>query len=258
MNKPPLSNDIVFSAPNKNLYRMMVRPSTKIVIIAEAGHWNRAHSHEVIKAIQQLKKLGFNQLGMEEFPSDLNEKLAAYSKSGAHATELYAHLEEYFYSNKGYYVDLMKAAQSMGITIVGLDMPYKHFIDNSNPGKEEHLNRNKHMTAIIQKYTLSSGKIIAFMNHYHAITDPFLGYGVKNLLSQVGAHSIVIDLAGGINCTSRIQCDNEASEDSEHSWVFQKQLHQKRFFFKSSGGVNGADFILHLPQVPMPSTNVTN
>lgn len=249
--KLDLSNAIVES-PGKNLYRLMVKPSTHVLVMGENYHTHRAHKLEVVRALQKLRFAGFDCLALEVFPSDMTPILQAYSRSGEGAESIHAHLRKYFPQNPDYYISLLNSAREMGIGLIGIDMEYRRFIQGQL--QDEHVERNKHMSDAIATQVAQGTRVVALMAVAHSTA--FLGESVTGFLKK--EHSIAtvsITLTGGMDCFEQKNCFAQATSASRPDVLRAAQsnnLWKKRFFVKGNS-VTSADYVLHLPQVPMAS-----
>jgi len=114
-------------------YSKLIRPNTRIVLFGEVQHNTTVFKREFITALKELKRQHFTHVALEMFPADLNEKLEAYSHNGRYESELTQHLKDFWdhVPKARQYIDIMKAARQLSMTIIGIDMPYKDFDSNS-------------------------------------------------------------------------------------------------------------------------------
>ncbi|TAA43614.1 hypothetical protein [Corallincola spongiicola] len=178
--------------------------------------------------------------------------LQSYSRSGEGAELIYAHLHQYFPQNPDYYIALLQSSREMGVELVGIDMEYRRFIQGQL--EDEHVERNRHMSEAIAVQVAQGKRVVALMAVAHSTA--FLGKSVTDYLKD--QHSILtvsVTLTGGMDCFEQQSCfaqTTRASRPDVLRAAQSSQLWKKRFFVKGKS-VNSADFVLHLPQVPMAS-----
>jgi len=229
-------------------YSKLIRPNTKVVLFGETIHNTIAFKREFITALRALKRRNFTHVALEMFPADLNDKLEAYSRNGQYESVLIQHLQEFWgYVPKAkQYIDIMKTARQLNMTIIGIDMPYKDFDKHSCKEKNfdnckisTHGERNKYMVERIIEHTKKGAKIVSFMQYWHARSrNRSYETGIKKLLRAKGLSPIFISLVGGSDGAAfptAIAAKNE-------------NLGQTRFVVKGRGTADREDYIVHLPQ----------
>jgi len=228
-------------------YSTFVRPTTKVVLFGEVTHNTTAFKQEFIIALKALKALNFTHVGMEMFPSDLNENLKGYTTKGDYENSLTQHLQDYwdYVPQAKQYIEIMKAAKKLNMQIIGLDMPYKdHDKHNCNEKKLEncqtssHAARNTHMTEQIVKHVNKGAKIAAFMQYWHVRTRKTYEPGIKTLLQKKKLSPVFISLVGGSTSPAFPTAIDAKKE----------QLEKTRFYVKGIGS-DREDYIIHSPQL---------
>ncbi len=224
-------------------YSKIVQPSTRIILFGEVTHNSIAYKKEFITALKVLKKLNFTHIALEMFPSNLNEKLKAYSEKGQYEHVLIKHLQEYWdYVPKAkLYVDIMKTAKSLNMQIIGLDMPYedheKHQCKErvrTNCQTSSHAARNQYMVDVITSHVNKGAKIVAFMQYWHLRTREAYEPGMKVLLQKNKLSPIFISLVGGPG-EPGFPTAIKAAEDNKSD---------TRFYVKGLGA-DREDYIIH-------------
>ena len=115
-------------------YGKMIQHKHRVVLFGEWQHSVGAYKVEVANAIRQLSKMGFNQLGMEMFPSDEQPMLDEYIKTGSNLNQVKAFLKLNWgiYEEKtGGYSHIVVTAKNSGLGIIGLDLPYDSYLTGS-------------------------------------------------------------------------------------------------------------------------------
>ncbi|VAW67509.1 hypothetical protein MNBD_GAMMA10-1946 [hydrothermal vent metagenome] len=178
-------------------YSVFVLPTTTVVIFGEVTHNTSVFKDEFITALKALKAQNFTHVGMEMFPSDLNEKLKGYTTKGEHENALNQHLQTYWdhVPLARQYIEIIKAAKKLNMKIIGLDMPYKNHDSHvckakirENCKTSSHAARNTHMTEQIIKHINQGAKIATFMQYWHARTRSAIEPGIKILLQKKAYH----------------------------------------------------------------------
>ncbi|WP_221794329.1 ChaN family lipoprotein [Oceanobacter mangrovi] len=189
-------------------YQEMLPRNIEVAIFGEVSHNTNIYKIEFLKALPELKRRGFTHLGMEMFPANLQSELNKFSNTASGSKELAEFLEENWSwgngSNSVLYFKIIEKARSLGIKIIGLDLPYDQHqqydtcnskqLSDGTCKQSSHLARNIFMTDLIANITNHGGRCIAFMHYYHAVYISDFEAGIKNLLDNRHIQNKVIKL----------------------------------------------------------------
>ena len=237
-------------------YRIMAG-NARLVIIAESSHNPVSYKYEAIKALKQLKAAGFTHFAMEMLPIKIKEKIDFYQRTGKGFDVIYKHFRENWYWNGAAstgYGELVKAANSLGMKIIPLDMPVEVMdkIDgrctweDADGGlcTDSHIQRNQ-MWASILSSTLKiekGSRIVAFMHRYHAFNAGNRHIGVDSILLNLKISGIsIIDYIGGMTCKDSGVCEGEGD--------LKKPLRETYFYRKGAFLPSPVpSYTVHLPE----------
>ena len=228
-------------------YAKMIQHKHRVVLFGEWQHSVGAYKVEVANAIRQLSKMGFNELGMEMFPSDEQPMLDEFTKTGSNLNQVKDFLKQYWGSyeekNGGYY-QIVISAKNSGLRITGLDMPYDKYFTGSTKLKNEHFKRNKYMGEKIAKLVEKGRRVVVLMDIAHALGRN----SVKSFLIHKGIVPLVIKLDGGLRCEPK---DTSCIHSEVSKNAIKNSADQSRFVVPGTGASpydSEADFIIHLPE----------
>ncbi|MCG7565790.1 hypothetical protein MHM95_05755 [Pseudoalteromonas sp. CnMc7-15] len=237
-------------------YRKMAGNS-RLFIISESSHHPAAYKYEAIRALKELKKAGFTHFAMEMLPLSLREKVNTYQQTGKGLETLKHHFDQNWSWTSGAatgYLELVKAASSLGLKVVPLDMPIElmDIIENkcnwnqveSEGCRDSHTHRNYLWAEIINE-TLSKSpqyKVVAYMHRYHAFKAGVKHLGMDSIMRASGVNRIrVVDYVGGLACFSKSYCEGQSDEEGSLS---------QQYFYKKGSAIDSRlpTFTVHLPE----------
>ncbi len=220
----------------KNVNYIELAGTSKVVILGETSHANRAFQHEVVRALGEFKKAGFSHLGIEMLPTGSKVSLTE---------KMITQIISYYYATHEL---VFREAKRLNLTIVPLDIPYDiQNGDYNNQDAKLYLDRNHWMAREAIKVLSKGHKMVLFMHFGHAMSG--VGNlqvpdknGVHSLLKAKGFNAVNIQLGGG-GWESKV-CSGEprfpeSIEAQEH------KVQNSRF---SVAGGAGVDYFVHLPQ----------
>ncbi|MDQ2044912.1 ChaN family lipoprotein [Pseudoalteromonas sp. 20-92] len=209
-------------------YRTMAG-NARLVIIAESSHSPVSYKYEAIKALKQLKAAGFTHFAMEMLPVKIKEKIDFYQRTGKGFDVIKQHFKSKWNwtnaSSTGY-GELVKAANSLGMKIIPLDMPIEMMdeIDgrcnweqaDTGSCTDSHIERN-HMWADILSKSLKlekGSRIVTFMHRYHAFHAGNKHIGIDSIMLNLKVSRIsIIEYIGGVTCNDNGVCKGEADAE---------------------------------------------
>jgi len=258
--------------PNKNRlavnYAAMTQ-TAKVVILGEAAHHQEDYKNEVIRAIKDLKVLGFTHLAMEMLPLSAQHDIDVYNRTGTRGNKILSLLQrDWSYgasgSIPGALFNILAAARTVGMKIVPLDMPYElmqsidrkcsNTLHRQGRCEDSHLSRNSLWTKSIASLVEQGNKVVCFTHYLHGIRRWENDMGLRTLLNNKGISSVVIKLDGGVYCPTKTRCEQNSQSEEE-------PYNKQRFYFKVNNlftpspvpgvkyQIEHADFIVHLPEI---------
>ena len=232
-------------------YQDLIPPHQRIVIVGEASHGIRPYTRELARALKALKAVGFSHFGLEMLPSAYNKDIKRYSASGQMSESLTQYLSQWThrdaYQTPLNYRELIDDARSAGMQIVGLDIHIDDWFDMEQ--RASHLKRNHHMADEIARIARRGHRIVAFMHHRHAETTDVFGSGVKRTLKELHQlDATFIKLVGGTSCVLPDDCRRPGRLPLEVRAIT-AGMATERFYIEGKGGLDKADYLLHLPQI---------
>ncbi len=220
----------------KASYISMVKPEHKVVILGEVSHHSAAFKTEVIRALAELKQLGYTHLGLEMLPSDVPANIA----------QAIQHMKNYW---NGHEIVIAEAAR-LNIKIVGLDMPYSQQSQIADHD-EQYLQRNHHMAKQAQTVLRSGHRMMVYMHYGHSINGTSRNNtptknGFKSLMQSAGYPTLNIQLQGGELTDNGICSKGGILPISIQAQKSNQQ--NSRFAVNTAGKNTGTDYSIHLPQ----------
>ncbi len=231
--------------------------NARLVIIAESSHNPLSYKYEAIKALKQLKTAGFTHFAMEMLPLYIKDKIEFYQRTGKGFDAIKKHFQEDWNWNDAAstgYSELVRAANSLGMKIVPLDMSTEMMdeidgrcnweqADNSTC-MDSHIQRNQMWANIFNaelKRTHST-RIVAFMHRYHAFNAGNKHIGIDSIMLSLNVSSIsLIEYIGGVTCFNNGVCEGQSNAD--------KSL--RKVYFSRKGSFIPSPFpsyTVHLPE----------
>jgi hypothetical protein len=236
-------------------YSEVIDGSTQVLVFGET-HFTDAHRNELIRALPELKKLGFGHLALEAMPSSKQDLVADYMRGRLTRVEFIAAIKSTWGHKPESYVQLIDAALAENIEVVFLDSdkePSARPIDVKAPNwqeleeqaremrRQDRSRREEHwmnvLSALLRRDQNSRVIMLVGSNHTatSAVTAP-----VPLRLSARNIRSTTIALEGG-----DVFIDSVFAEAARHA-----NIQWRRFIVRIAPGDPNAegDFHLHLPQ----------
>ncbi|MCG7544967.1 ChaN family lipoprotein [Pseudoalteromonas sp. MM17-2] len=221
---------------NKDVDYRKMAGNARLVLLAESSHSPMSYKYEAIKALKQLKAIGINYFAMEMLPIKLKEEIDHYQRTGIGLKKIKNFLDKNWNWNIASvtgYVDLIKTANSLGMKILPLDIPYElmdEYDKNcewekaaANKCDDSHIRRNDLWADILANKLKSDKniKIVAFMHRYHAFKASDAHLGIDELMLTLNISQIrIIDYVGGLTCSTLTACEGESSEEEPLSQMY--------------------------------------
>lgn len=250
-------NDLVAFIENERRpinYTEIVAPNARVIAFGES-HLDMHAKVEVENSLSHLKDLGFTHLGMEFFGTELQNILDHYAttKNDNDKLILIKHLKTYSDTGAALYLQIVDKAISLGIKVLGLDMPQKEkdrYEESQNIELQQA--RNPFMAEQIQNVltTNENHKIVVFAGTGHIRNIDEGDGSIAVILKSNNIPITTVDLSGRLikmgypysyQGPSISECAREAGL-SEEKFILPAQI-------KSSDASIPYDWIMHLPQV---------
>ena len=209
--------------------------NAQVVMLGETHHETSDYQDEVANSLQRFKQLGYTHFAMEMLQTDQDLTNSKVVINDLVDTFTLGHAKVY------------KQAKSLGLKIIGLDMPISKQIKlGSQRNTNLYKNRNHWMVDSILKTLKLGHKAVIFVHHGHALGSTGSmrvpdEHGMRSLLKRNNISIVYIQVAGG--AWDRGTCEKRGSEVAN---LAQKDAAQNSRFV-STGGL-GIDYVLHLPQ----------
>ncbi|XPF94950.1 hypothetical protein ACM9HF_02755 [Colwellia sp. RE-S-Sl-9] len=231
--------------------------NARLVIIAESSHNPASYKYEAIRALKQLKSAGFTHFAMEMLPQRIKDNIEYYQRTGQGFDIIKRHFEEHWNRNSAAttsYGELVKAANSLGMKIIPLDMSIEmmDLIENRCDWQEadkglcadSHMQRNLMWANILSTHLKLNQKprIVAFMHRYHAFSAGKKHVGIDTLMQNIGINNIsLVEYVGGIRCSDMGICEGQSDE---------KKPLKDVYFYRKGSFITSAlpSFTVHIPE----------
>ena len=237
-------------------YRTMAG-NARLVMLGESSHNPAIYKFEAIKALKELKKLGFTHFAIEMLPRSMQDKVEFYQRTGSGFNFIQQYFDEYW--ARGYlvpqaYGELVKAARKVGLKIIALDLTLEEMdaidascgFDYAEAKKcfDSHTVRNlvwaQNINAIVNQS--NQNRVVAYMHRWHAVRAASYQEGLDTLVKVGGVSTIrFIDFIGGTACYSQRSCKGYSDEKVE---LKRQYFYREGLPFKSAV----KSYQVHLPE----------